>query len=120
MTAPDTHPHDDLAVYALDALEPSERAAVNAHLAGCAECRAELDAYRSTLGQMTVPEEPPDHLWEGISRQLGSTPVASGEAEAEAEVSGPEVAGVPGVVTLESRRRAPTWLRSPLRSSGTG
>lgn len=69
-----THPHDDLAVYALDALEPDERAAIDAHLEGCAACRAELDGYQATLGRMTVPEEPPDHVWEGISRQIGTAP----------------------------------------------
>jgi anti-sigma factor RsiW len=31
-----------LGVYVLGALEPAERAAVDAHLAGCEACRAEL------------------------------------------------------------------------------
>lgn len=81
------HPHDDLAVYALDALEPDEHAAVDAHLAHCADCRRELDAYLATLGQMAVPEEPPARVWEGISRQI-RTPV----------------------IQMESRRRTPRWL----------
>jgi len=66
----DTHPIDDLAVYAVDALDPPERAAVEAHLAGCAACRHELDLHRATLGAMAVPEEPPADLWGGISRQI--------------------------------------------------
>jgi anti-sigma-K factor RskA len=66
----DTHPIDDLAVYAVDALEPAERAAVEAHLAGCAACRHELDLHRATLGAMAVPEAPPAGVWAGISRQL--------------------------------------------------
>ena len=43
MTTAD-HPLDDLALYALDALDPDEARAVEAHLAGCPSCRAELDA----------------------------------------------------------------------------
>ncbi|MGH9209538.1 MAG: anti-sigma factor domain-containing protein [Acidimicrobiales bacterium] len=65
-----THPLDDLAVYALDALEPGERAAVDAHLAGCVACRVELDRHLATLSRMTPPEPPPAHLWDRIASQL--------------------------------------------------
>lgn len=65
-----THPLDDLAVYALDALEPAERDAVDLHLAGCASCRAELDAHLDTIARMTAAEEPPAHLWDRIADQL--------------------------------------------------
>lgn len=75
------HPHDDLAVYALDALEPQERAAVDAHLVDCAACRAELDVHVATLGRMTVAEEPPDRVWEGISRRLHAGPGDAGEGD---------------------------------------
>jgi anti-sigma-K factor RskA len=47
------HPLDDLAVYAVDALDPNERAAVDAHLAGCASCRAELAEHLDTLARLT-------------------------------------------------------------------
>src|SRR5919108_93067 len=43
------HPRDDLAAYALGALDPHERQAVDAHLETCASCRAEVDAYRAAL-----------------------------------------------------------------------
>jgi len=66
------HPHDDLAVYAIDALEPRERAAIDVHLADCAACRAELDVHVATLGQMTVAEEPPAQVWAGISQQIAA------------------------------------------------
>jgi anti-sigma-K factor RskA len=66
-----THPHDDLAIYALDALDPDEHAALEAHLAGCAACRAELDEHRDTLARLVVPaEEPPPSVWAGIAQQL--------------------------------------------------
>jgi anti-sigma-K factor RskA len=69
--APTMHPHDDLAVYALDALSPDERAAVDAHLATCPACRTELDRHRETLALLSSDDEqPPDHVWQTIARQL--------------------------------------------------
>jgi anti-sigma-K factor RskA len=53
------HPLDDLAVYAVDALEPNERATVEAHLAGCASCRAELAEHLDTLARLTEAFAPP-------------------------------------------------------------
>jgi anti-sigma-K factor RskA len=65
------HPHDDLATYALDALDPDEHAALEAHLAGCPGCRAELEEHRDTLARLVVPaEEPPPSVWAGIAQQL--------------------------------------------------
>jgi anti-sigma-K factor RskA len=78
----DTHPHDELAIYALDALDPDEHAAIEAHLARCAACRAELEEHRDTLSRLVVPDEaPPPSVWEGIAQQLprlGGAPDASG------------------------------------------
>lgn len=59
-------PHDvareELAGTALDALAPAERSAVLAHVAECAECRAELAAYEeaSALLALAVPVRPLD------------------------------------------------------------
>lgn len=54
--------HDEvqaaLAAEALDALDPGERERVSEHLAGCAECRAELDSLREAaafLGHLAPP-----------------------------------------------------------------
>jgi len=66
------HPLDDLALYALDALDPDEARAVQAHLAGCAACRDELDAHRATLGALTPEEAPPPSVWAGIARDIGA------------------------------------------------
>ena len=71
MTTAD-HPRDELALYALDALDPDEARAVEAHLAGCAACRAELDAHRATLGALTPDEAPPPAVWAGIAREIGA------------------------------------------------
>lgn len=56
-----THPEELLAPYVDGALDPSERAAVEAHLAGCARCRQEVELARravealGALGEEPVP-----------------------------------------------------------------
>jgi anti-sigma-K factor RskA len=83
------HPLDDLAVYALDALDDPERALVDAHLAGCTACRAELDQHRTTLSYLATPEEPPPELWDRIARQTAATPPRSAQATGLAPEAGP-------------------------------
>ena len=56
------HPHDDLAVYAVDALPPDERAEVEAHVALCPECQGELASHRETLAWVIEDEQPPPWL----------------------------------------------------------
>ena len=43
------HRGDELAAYLLDALEPGEAAELERHLAGCEECRAELEWLRPAV-----------------------------------------------------------------------
>ena len=45
---------DDLTLYALGALEGSELAALQAHLADCAACRHELQSLRGDLGLLAL------------------------------------------------------------------
>jgi anti-sigma-K factor RskA len=45
---------DDLALYALDALEGEERTALETHLAGCPGCRRELDALRGDTALLAL------------------------------------------------------------------
>jgi anti-sigma factor RsiW len=72
--------HDDirslLGVYALDAIDdPDELRAVELHLTGCAECRAEVDAHRSVTSAMAEAElEAPPDLWERIEGELDVVP----------------------------------------------
>ncbi len=75
--------HDELeellGVYALDALDPEERQAVDDHLASCPRCRAELAAHRDVaalLGNAVVdaPQVAPDDLWDRISASLQDEP----------------------------------------------
>ncbi|HEV7758640.1 MAG TPA: zf-HC2 domain-containing protein, partial [Acidimicrobiales bacterium] len=76
----DRHPIDDLAVYALDALDGPERVALERHLAGCPACRAELDALRATAAHLVRPTAPPAHLWRSITAALTPAPAAPGSA----------------------------------------
>ncbi|MST35184.1 hypothetical protein GHK86_20930, partial [Acidimicrobiaceae bacterium USS-CC1] len=64
-----------LGAYALDALEPDEVAAVEAHLEVCARCRRELAGYRevtSLLGH-TGGEAPPG-IWDRIAAGMHPEP----------------------------------------------
>ncbi len=56
--------HDMLGAYVTDALDPSERSRFEAHLAGCAQCRAEAADLREVLATLAdaEPVRPPAHL----------------------------------------------------------
>ncbi len=61
--------HDQLAAYALDALDDRERTAFETHLAECNDCRAELSDFRETAGMLAYAAEgpaPPEALRERI------------------------------------------------------
>ena len=62
--------HDQLAAYALDALDDDERSAFEAHLAGCENCRADLDDFRRTTSLLAYgsegPPPPPESLRERV------------------------------------------------------
>jgi anti-sigma factor RsiW len=68
--------HDEmeslLGAYALDALEADEAAALEAHLADCPRCRAEVAAHRETAALLgNVGGDAPVSVWEGIAAELG-------------------------------------------------
>jgi Anti-sigma-K factor rskA/Putative zinc-finger len=70
------HPLDDLAAYALDALDDAERRAVDAHLAGCAVCRAELAGHHEALAALASDEAPPASVWQRIAADIGAPDLA--------------------------------------------
>jgi anti-sigma-K factor RskA len=60
-----------LAVFALDAVEGDEHEQIEAHLAECPRCRAELDAHREVASALGNSVEPlPEGLWSDISSRL--------------------------------------------------
>ena len=66
-----------LGAYALDALEPDERAIVDEHLVVCPRCRAELAGHlevAALLGNTGAPA--PDGLWDRIAASLEEAPPA--------------------------------------------
>jgi anti-sigma-K factor RskA len=66
------HPLDDLAAYALGALDDTEQQAVDDHLAHCLTCRAELAGHRETLAALTPDEAPPAAVWQRIAVSIGA------------------------------------------------
>jgi anti-sigma factor RsiW len=61
-----------LGAYALDAVDDDERAAVEAHLATCPRCRAEVDAHREVAAHLAQTGAPaPDALWDRIAGSIG-------------------------------------------------
>ena len=80
---------DEIAAYLVGALEPSEAAALERHLAGCPDCRAEL-RWLQPAAQM-LPEsvervEPPPELRERILGQASSE-IAPAPTQAASEPS---------------------------------
>ena len=57
---------DLVAVHALDALDGSDLAFVEAHLAGCPNCRADLKELREVAALLVAPEAPPHDSWDRL------------------------------------------------------
>jgi anti-sigma-K factor RskA len=66
--------HDLAAGYALDALEPAERAVFEEHLAECAACRQEVTRMAESLTVLAGSEQPPDRLRSGLLEAVRFTP----------------------------------------------
>ena len=66
-----------LGAFALDAVEDDERDLVEAHLAGCPRCRAEVASYRETASLLAhTGTRAPDGLWERIAETIEEAPPA--------------------------------------------
>jgi anti-sigma factor RsiW len=71
--------HDELrellGVYALDAVEGDERAAIERHLATCPRCRAEVEEHREVAALLADPgADAPPGLWDRIAGSLDEAP----------------------------------------------
>lgn len=74
---------DELAAYLLDALEPGEAAELERHLAGCEQCRTELEWLRPAVG--LLPEsvarfEPSPELRASLMEQVRGEAAAARDA----------------------------------------
>ncbi|MHC5559318.1 anti-sigma factor [Kocuria sp. U4B] len=92
--------HDSAALYAVDALEPEERARFEEHLRECPSCRREVAEYAEVGAHLAgaVAQEPPPSLREDV--------LAGIRATAPLPAPAPSAATAP-VVSLEERRRRP-------------
>jgi hypothetical protein len=88
---------DLLGVYALDAVDDDERDLVRDHLAGCAQCRAEVQEHQEVATYLAHGgSDAPDGLWERIADTLEEAPPTLRLVPA---------AGVPP----QGRRRTRSW-----------
>jgi hypothetical protein len=108
---------DLLGAYALDALLPDEVAALETHLATCAECQAELrrlrfgaNAYALVAEERSPSPELRDRLWAAISAEPNTAPAPEPVA---APVSAPVAPPIPIERARAARRlpSAPLWSR---------
>lgn len=93
--------HELGAAYSLDALDPAERAAYEAHYTGCSICRSEVDEHRETaakLGTLTAIA-PPTGLKADVLAQIATTRQMS-----------PRVAAVSRIAEHRDRRWLPALM----------
>jgi len=70
------HPIDSIPAFVLGALDPEEALQVGEHVAACPTCRAEADAFRSTLDALpyAVPQlDPPSHVKQQILARIAAS-----------------------------------------------
>lgn len=89
--------HSLTGAYAVDALDPEERRAFEAHLADCESCREEVAGFHETTAMLgsAVAEPPPARLRDSVLAEVART-------RQEAPAAEPVVR--PGTVSNEPRR----------------
>jgi hypothetical protein len=66
-----------LGAFALDAVDDDERDVIEAHLAGCPRCRAEVAGHRETAALLAhTGDRAPDGVWDRIAEALDEAPPA--------------------------------------------
>lgn len=103
---------DLLGAYALDAVDPDERAAVDAHLVECVRCRTEVDHHRQIAAGLGNDVSPLSaELWDRIAGQLTPRP-----ARDDASVTA--FPGTPGELARARDRRRKWRVRPLLGAAG--
>lgn len=98
---------DLLGAYALDAVDADEATAVEAHLAVCPRCAAEVADHREVAAMLAHTGAPaPEGIWSRISASLEEAP-----PEMDIPLEVPDRGRAPVVDLAEQReRRRPQWL----------
>ena len=66
-----------LGAFALDAVDDDERDVIEAHLAGCPRCRAEVEGHRETAALLAHSgERAPEAVWDRIAGAIDEVPPA--------------------------------------------
>ncbi len=110
MNNPVDHPAADLhhlaAAYALDALDPDERAAFEAHYPSCAVCDVDVTAFREMLGRVaaSTPVAPPADLRTRVLAEIATT------RQLSPRVPGSSVGAEDELATRRARRSPVTWF----------
>ncbi|MFI7496681.1 anti-sigma factor domain-containing protein [Kocuria sp. M4R2S49] len=99
--------HADAALYAVDALEPGERAAFELHLRGCASCREEVAAFGEVGAHLAsvVAAPPPAALRENVLAAVHGT-----RQERRSERRAGDASGATPVSLAQRRRPRRRWL----------
>jgi HEAT repeats/Putative zinc-finger len=101
-----------LTLYAWDELEPSDRAAVEQHIAACASCAATLARERTLLEQLSsvLPEQPDDMLVAQCRRSLSQNLDRAGSSWLDSWLKRWKVAFRPGAWLIAH----PAWTVATL------
>jgi len=105
-----------LGAYALDAVDPEERALVEEHVEGCPRCRAELDAFLEVAAALGNSVDPvPHELWDRIAGQLDLSSPGDAtllEIRAKARLQAADGTGAPvAAVASLAEASAARWRR---------
>jgi anti-sigma-K factor RskA len=106
-------PHVEVATYLLGKLEADEAAAFEAHLAGCRDCRRQLEEFRS-LPELLAAATPAIPLPDALrDRTLAAVRQAAGRAEAvpTAEAAAPAAEAAAPTVEAPAPVRRSWWRR---------
>lgn len=106
---------EQLEAFALDALDGAERAVVAAHVAGCAACRAEVEAIRDDLGtlaHLAAPVAVPADERATMRSRLVARAAADRSGNVTNRMASPASAGdrVRSIDSAPSRRGGGGWM----------
>jgi hypothetical protein len=102
-----------LGAFALDAVDDEERDVIEAHLAGCPRCRAEVEGHRETAALLAHSgARAPEGVWDRISETLDEAPPALDLARIAPRPAGAPDPAAPADDELSRRRAARAVPRS--------